>query len=196
MYTCSLHVLPDSRNFHEKKKGIISQRSVISLFSPVGMSLLISIRVPLIVHDPRMPASKIGTLHDAFTLNIDLAPTILAAANIDPPLGMQGRNFAELYLGEDDNDTKQEWRDEFYYEHPNHGPQIPQSSALVRKDFKYIRYDDHQIESLFNLKDDTMELDDVINQTQYRETVQEMRRRWAELKEEVAKPPPYTGITV
>ncbi|KAG7342576.1 arylsulfatase [Nitzschia inconspicua] len=35
-----------------------------------------SIRVPLIIHDPRMPAEKRGKLDDRFTLNIDLAETI------------------------------------------------------------------------------------------------------------------------
>eukprot|EP00804_Cyclotella_cryptica_P010344 CCRYP_012273-RA/>CCRYP_012273-RA protein AED:0.16 eAED:0.17 QI:0/-1/0/1/-1/1/1/0/538 len=36
-----------------------------------------SIRVPLIVRDPRMKEEMRGTTNDAFTLNIDLAPTIL-----------------------------------------------------------------------------------------------------------------------
>jgi arylsulfatase A-like enzyme len=36
-----------------------------------------SIRVPLIVLDPRMPAGKAGTVRNEFTLNVDLAPTLL-----------------------------------------------------------------------------------------------------------------------
>jgi arylsulfatase len=39
-----------------------------------------SIRVPLIVWDPRMPSSKAGTTNDEFTLNLDLAPTILSVS--------------------------------------------------------------------------------------------------------------------
>jgi arylsulfatase len=39
-----------------------------------------SIRVPLIVWDPRMPASQAGTTNDEFTLNVDLAPTILSVS--------------------------------------------------------------------------------------------------------------------
>jgi arylsulfatase A-like enzyme len=49
-----------------------------------------SIRVPLIIRDPRMPASKHGRTDDSVTLNIDLAPTFLAAAGINAPAGMQG----------------------------------------------------------------------------------------------------------
>jgi arylsulfatase len=37
-----------------------------------------SIRVPLIIQDPRMPAAMRGTENHDFTLNIDLAPTILS----------------------------------------------------------------------------------------------------------------------
>jgi arylsulfatase A-like enzyme len=76
-----------------------------------------SIRVPLIIQDPRMPPEKVGTLEDAFTLNIDLAPTILSAANLKVPPEMQGRNIADLYLTADGKKT---WRKEFYYEHPTH----------------------------------------------------------------------------
>src|SRR6056300_1645989 len=57
-----------------------------------------SIRVPLIVQDPRMPKNKHGTVSDKFTLNVDLAPTLMGAANIEPASFMQGRNIADLYL--------------------------------------------------------------------------------------------------
>lgn len=52
-----------------------------------------SIRVPLIIHDPRMVKDRHGTTHDAFTLNVDLAPTILAAAGIQAPARMQGQGY-------------------------------------------------------------------------------------------------------
>ena len=38
-----------------------------------------SLRVPLVTQDPRMPESKKGTTNNDFTLNIDLAPTLLSA---------------------------------------------------------------------------------------------------------------------
>lgn len=154
-----------------------------------------SIRVPLIIWDPRMPASKRGTLDDSYTLNIDLAPTILGAAQIDPPLGMQGRNIADLYLKKYGS---QNWRQEFYYEHPTHMGEnkIPKSSALVRKDFKYLKYDNLGVESLFHLASDPMELNDVINNTVFQTKLVEMRKRYQELKVEVEKLPPYSGIIV
>jgi arylsulfatase len=56
-----------------------------------------SIRVPLIVKDPRMSPKFKGTVNDDFTLNIDLATTILAAAGIEPLSSMMGRDMSVLY---------------------------------------------------------------------------------------------------
>lgn len=154
-----------------------------------------SIRVPLIIWDPRMPQSKRGKLDDSFTLNIDIAPTILGAAQIDQPPEMQGRDISDLYLKEDQHEH---WRQEFYYEHPTHQGEkkIPKSSALVRKDFKYIRYDNQDVESFFHLAVDQMELNDISNNPVYAAKLAEMKTRYEELKQEVAQPLPhdYAGI--
>jgi arylsulfatase len=70
-----------------------------------------SIRVPLVVWDPRMPESLHGTTDDSFTLNVDLAPTILGAAKLQPPRVMQGRDISDIYLRPD----SPPWRQEFFY---------------------------------------------------------------------------------
>jgi arylsulfatase A-like enzyme len=53
-----------------------------------------SIRVPLIVRDPRLPAAGRGRVSQAVVLNLDIAPTILAAAGADVPDVMQGQDLA------------------------------------------------------------------------------------------------------
>lgn len=61
-----------------------------------------SIRVPLIIYDPRLPPSQRGTVDDeSITLNIDLASTILGAAQLPSDPRMQGRDIADLYLSSD-----------------------------------------------------------------------------------------------
>ena len=83
-----------------------------------------SIRVPLIIYDPRMPKEKVGTLDDSFTLNIDLAETILGAAGIKPPDVMQGRDISDLYLRTNEKNDyhnsasvhKEPWRKDFFYD--------------------------------------------------------------------------------
>src|SRR5690606_23219159 len=94
-----------------------------------------SLRVPLIVVDPRMDPLRRGHVNDDFVLNVDVAPTLLAAAGITPPGGMQGEDFAPLYLDVD----PPTWREEFYYEHPTVTcrDRIPASEAVVRKNVKY-----------------------------------------------------------
>lgn len=158
-----------------------------------------SIRVPLIVWDPRMPASKRGTVDESFTLNIDLAPTILGAAQIQvckvgtlPIRIYQSTTMMLSFTIVRHGDKK------FCYEDPTHLSEelIPKSSALVREDFKYMRFDNLGVESLYHLKSDPMELHDVINHTVYHDRLVEMRQRYEELKREVEKPPPYTGIAV
>ena len=75
--------------------------STASTASPTsGIRIEESIRVPLIVRDPRMAPGKRGGTNDDFTLNVDLAPTILAATGIAAPPTMQGRDLAPLYLAD------------------------------------------------------------------------------------------------
>ena len=74
-----------------------------------------SIRVPLIILDPRMTDAVRGTFNEEFTLNIDLAPTILSAAGISVPDRMQGNDMAELYLNPSGS-IAQTWRKDFFYE--------------------------------------------------------------------------------
>ncbi|GKY97296.1 hypothetical protein MPSEU_000688000 [Mayamaea pseudoterrestris] len=142
-----------------------------------------SIRVPLIIWDPRMPASVQGTTNDDFTLNIDLAETILGAAGLSPHPSMQGRDISDLYLPQH-NETP--WRKEFYYEFPGLGANfIPTSNAVVRKDFKLFHYPEHNVWQLFNLEDDPLEEIDLINEPKYADLIVELKQRYEEMKASV-----------
>jgi arylsulfatase A-like enzyme len=118
-----------------------------------------SIRVPLIIRDPRMPAAKRGSTNDEFTLNADLAPTILGFAGLPAPATMQGRDIAPLYL----TDGVSDWRTEFFYEHPTLKDKdfIPASEALVRKDWKFFFWPEQGIEQLFHIAEDPFEENDL-----------------------------------
>jgi arylsulfatase A-like enzyme len=139
-----------------------------------------SIRTPLIIRDPRMPASVRGGTNDELTLNVDLTSTLLIAAGVPPAPRMQGHDIAPLYL----EDTPPAWRTEFFYEHATikNIHFIPSSEALVRKELKYILWPDFQREQLFDLKADPLEEHDLVNDPEQRARLAEMRRRFAELK--------------
>ena len=139
-----------------------------------------SIRVPLIVWDPRMPAAKRGTTDDARTLNVDLAPTILAAARVAAPAGMQGRDIAPLYL----DAQPPAWRTEFLYEHPMLTSRdfIPASEAVVARDWKYILWPDWGVEQLFDLARDPREERDAVADPSNAQRLADMRAQLAQLK--------------
>ena len=139
-----------------------------------------SIRTPLIVRDPRMPAALRGQTNDDFTLNVDLAPTFLAAAGIAAPARMQGRDLSSLYLAS----TAPAWRTEFFYEHATikNIHFIPSSEALVRKEVKYLYWPDFQHEDLFDLTADRAETHNLAAAPNQAKTLASLRSRFAELK--------------
>jgi arylsulfatase A-like enzyme len=139
-----------------------------------------SIRVPLIIRDPRLPAARRGSTNAEFTLNVDLAPTILGAAGVSAPPKMQGRDLAALYLGL----KAPAWRTEFFYEHAiiRNKDFIPASEALVRKDWKYMYWPDFDVEQLFHLRVDPGEENDLVATPAHAAVLDEMRRRFRELK--------------
>jgi arylsulfatase A-like enzyme len=141
-----------------------------------------SIRVPLIVRDPRLPAEKRGSTNDDFVLNVDLAPTILSATGIAAPSTMQGRDFSPLYLAAE----KPKWRDEFFYEHATIRSTdfIPASQALVRKDVKYVYWPDFQHEELFDLAHDPLEEHNVAADPARLALLEQLRKRFGELREQ------------
>ena len=148
-----------------------------------------SIRVPLIIHDPRMKDEQRGTEINALTLNVDLAPTILGFAGLPKPEPMMGRNMAPLYLGGDGAGARGgqvSWRKEFFYEHPIIGNQryIPASEALVRRDYKYMYWPNYGFEQLFNLVHDPGEMEDIINSTDPEIVAikKDMKKRFEQLK--------------
>ncbi|MEO7699442.1 MAG: sulfatase [Opitutus sp.] len=139
-----------------------------------------SIRVPLIVRDPRMSPERRGQTDDNLVLNVDLAPTILSAAGIAAPSRMQGLDVAPLYLAA----NKPAWREEFFYEHATirNTHFIPSSQALVRKDWKYLLWPDFNREQLFGLDTDPHEESDLIDDPAQQSRLREMRQRFAVLK--------------
>jgi arylsulfatase len=156
-----------------------------------------SIRVPLVIQDPRMPRHVQGTRIDKLTLNIDLTPTILGAANIKPSYFMQGRDIAELYLGT--SLSRQEplpWREEYFYEYNRGDPitaeghdgkfWIDASFALVTKEWKYIYWPQHDYEQLFHRSLDPYDEWDLLNRSTVQtnnETYIRMKQRYNRAKE-------------
>ncbi|KAL3925314.1 MAG: hypothetical protein SGILL_000490 [Bacillariaceae sp.] len=127
-----------------------------------------SLRVPLVIQDPRMPKAKKGTAQDAWTLSVDLAPTILGAANLEASSFMQGRDLSALYLDNPEarqlRQGKSKWRNDWYYEwnmgDPLNATGHPQTNfidaaqAVISSEWKYIYWPEQNFEQLFNRRID------------------------------------------
>jgi arylsulfatase len=137
-----------------------------------------SIRTPMIVLDPRMPREGRGKIAEQIVLNVDIAPTLLTAVGIERPARMQGCDFATCYL----NDKVEDWREDFFYEHPPLRDIIPPSEALVSLDWKYMFWPDHDYEQLFDLRNDPQEENDLARNPDYQARLEELRRRFQQLK--------------
>jgi arylsulfatase A-like enzyme len=126
-----------------------------------------SIRVPLIVYDPRNRA--LLKKSERIALNIDIAPTILELAGIAVPDSMQGQGLLNRQLPA---------RNYFYYEHRTIGaPLIPQTSGLVSTKLKYLYYPEYEYEELFDLQSDPGETNNLAGQAEHQPLLNEMRAR-------------------
>jgi arylsulfatase A-like enzyme len=85
-----------------------------------------SIRVPLIIIDPRVPLSAHQRDVESIALNVDVAPTILDLAELVAPATMQGRTLLPFLRGPAPTTP----RTEFFYEHHYLPARIPPSEGV------------------------------------------------------------------
>lgn len=132
-----------------------------------------ALRVPLVIRDPRTPSRSRGGTRNQLALNIDLAPTLIAAAGLRVPDVMQGRDLGPLYLA----GGPPAWRDEFFYEHPTitSRDRIPSSQGLIRRDWKYVYWPEFEYEQLFDLTRDPDEMRNLALERTHEDRLRTMR---------------------
>lgn len=145
-----------------------------------------SIRVPLIVFDPRLPQARRAVAVDQMALNLDIAPTLLDLAGVPSPAKMQGRSLVPLLSGE----AVRDWRADFFYEHhfgEKRKPAIPATEGVREAQWKYTRWTSAEplFEELFDLRADPGELRNLAADIEYSAQLQRLRARWKELAEQV-----------
>jgi arylsulfatase A-like enzyme len=129
-----------------------------------------SLRVPLIVFDPR---EKGGVRNTNFALNIDVPATILDYAGVSSPKSWQGVSLRSKELGE---------RKEFLTEHLWQTPIIAPSEAIRTDRWKYFRYiNDPEREELYDLLVDPLEKNNLAANPKHQKTIEQLRNRLLEL---------------
>ncbi len=142
-----------------------------------------SIRVPLLIHDPRVPTEARGLVRDEMALNIDIAPTLLSLAGVPIPEAMQGRDLSPLTQG-----LNPEWRRDWYYQHIFPHPTIPKSEGVRTERHAYWRYLEAETdrEWLFDLERDPGETRNLIADPDHAALADDLRARTDRYYEELA----------
>ncbi len=129
-----------------------------------------SVRVPLIVFDPRQKKQKDS---DVLALNVDVPATILDLANIPAPKGWHGKSLMPIA----NNKTKNFERDTVLIEHIWDFENIPPSEGVRTKDWKYFRYvNDKTIEELYDLSKDPLEINNLAKDPAYANKMEAFRK--------------------
>jgi len=152
----------------------------------------LSIRVPLVVFDPRANPTARGLLPSEPVLNIDIAPTLLDLAGIEVPSSVQGRSLLPFLEG----DAPSDWRTDFFVEHLFDHPQISKHEGVRGERYKYARYFEQEpvYEELYDIRDDPNEAINLAGNPQYLQILNELRGRTDELQAEYGGP--YTPPTL
>ncbi len=138
-----------------------------------------SLRVPLVIHDPRMEKTARGRVPQLTALNIDIPATLLDLAGVAIPEHYQGHSLVPVLTGKDLPD----WRRDFLCEHLMDHPKIPKWEGVRGGRFVYARYFEEQpvFEFLHDLEEDPDQLVNLAADPQHTETLSRMRARCDEL---------------
>ena len=141
-----------------------------------------TLRIPLIVRFPPLvrPGSRIGPL----SLSIDLAPTLLDLADIEPDHPLHGRSLLPVLVGRAPG-----WRSAFlveYYSDTEVRRIRTMGYQAVRADrYKYIHYTDLDgMDELYDLVADPFEMTNLMVDPAHAETLAVMQAELARLLEE------------
>ena len=129
-----------------------------------------SVKVPFLVYCPEIFSG--GKTITKMVQNVDIAPTILSVAGLQPPASMPGKSFIPLLKGDSTN-----WRDKIFYEYywEYDFPMTPTVFGVRTDKFKYIRYYGvWDTNELYDLENDPDETTNLIYKTEYADTAKKM----------------------
>ncbi len=151
-----------------------------------------SIRVPLIIYDPRTPKHQDV---DEMALNVDIPATILDMAGLNQPKNYHGKSLLPIVSGK----RKTMNRDTVLIEHLWEFVSIPPSEGIRTNDWKYFRYvNDKSWEELYDLKNDPQEINNLIKNDKYSIVLNKLRQETAAQIQKVQDPYPNapTGLMI
>lgn len=144
-----------------------------------------SLRIPLIIHDPRLPAAKRGRVLSPLALHLDILATILDYAGVTIPKRYQGRSLVPLIR----DGKRGPWRTDFFCEHLMNHANLPKWEGVRGQHAVYARYFEQTppYEFLHDLRTDPDQLANLVANPASRDLLVQMRKRCDELKEKYSK---------
>jgi arylsulfatase A-like enzyme len=136
-----------------------------------------SLRMPFLI---RWPGHiKPGSTNDGMILNVDFAPTLLAAAGQPVPSDMQGRSFLPLLQGR----KLESWRTSMYYRfyHPGHH-NVAAHYGVRTERYKLIYFNKLDQWELFDLKRDPHEMKNIYSDPAYADITKRLKAELFRLK--------------
>jgi arylsulfatase A-like enzyme len=139
-----------------------------------------SIRVPMIIYDPRQPESKRGRTLEDMVLNVDVTPTILSLAGVDIPESYHGEDLTGFFSGIPEN-----WRSSIFCEHRlENNPLLPKTECYRDDTWKFIRYEaEPGLIELYNFRKDPNETNNLAQDSGYEDRLQYYRHKCDSLAE-------------
>ncbi|CAA6690003.1 Unannotated [Lentimonas sp. CC19] len=130
-----------------------------------------SLRVPLIVYDPRLPENQRSIKSKALASNIDIAPTIIDLAQLPQASSMQGESLMQMIKG------KSNGRDAVFCENLYKARGDLLCDTIRTEKWKLIEYfnNPEYDAELYNLEKDGNEAVDLIGNPEYALVVEELR---------------------
>lgn len=140
-----------------------------------------SIRIPLVISDPRLP----NTLHNKrvpqMALNIDIPATLLDYAGANIPAVMQGQSLREIVEG----NAPEDWRTHFFHDHPNVSTLVFGNEGVRTESFVYTRYpSDGNFRQLYDITVDPYQRTNLADDPRYASQITELDALTSELKNE------------
>jgi arylsulfatase A-like enzyme len=144
-----------------------------------------SLSMPLVLRYPsQVPA---GSVSKELVLNLDLAPTLLAAAGIAIPADMQGSSLWSLVGNEKRSGEGSGWRKGIYYhyyEYPYGAHKVKRHYGIRTDRYKLIHfYNDIDAWELYDLKSDPREVTNLYSQPAFKELADSLKKELNNLRE-------------
>ncbi|MBL9129612.1 MAG: sulfatase-like hydrolase/transferase, partial [Verrucomicrobiaceae bacterium] len=133
-----------------------------------------SLRIPLVIYDPRLPKARSGRVASEMVLNVDLPATFVDWAQAERPAAYEGRSLSTLVEGKG---SDKPWRTQFFCEHLDLAPTLTWEGVRDQR-YVYARYFDQKpaFEFLHDLQTDPDEVKNLATDPAHAATLSLLRQ--------------------